>query len=167
MFDADANRLIGFANGYVIGQNVRNHFIKAHFPRLLLKGVSLLLRGDSAAWKKVLSRLNKGVSSADSCATKVQDGEGDLLSICVLPEYRGSGAAAPLINQFEEGLAERSIYTYYLSVYKTNDRAKAFYEKMGFQVFHEGGDSIKYKKTVFQSEQRTIKLVGNGAYKRL
>lgn len=33
VFDADANRLIGFANGYVIGQNVRNHFIKAHFPR--------------------------------------------------------------------------------------------------------------------------------------
>lgn len=119
----------------------------------------LFLRGDGAAWKKVLSRLNKGVSSADSCATKVQDGEGGLLSICVLPEYRGSGAAAPLINQFEEGPAERSIYTYYLSVYKTNDRAKAFYEKMGFQVFHEGGDSIKYKKTVFQSEQSSIKLV--------
>lgn len=145
--DEDANKIVGLTNGYVIGQNIRDGFVKNNFVRLMLKGVYLLVTFDKVAWGKV-SKFFKKSNNANVNSNKSKDGEGDLLSICVLPSYRGSGASYLMVEKFEEGLKELNINTYYLSVFLDNERARAFYEKCGFEFFNENAVEVKYKKTI-------------------
>jgi len=144
-YDPTNKKIIGFTNGYIIGQNIRNAFIQKNFFPLLLQGISLLLRLDKTAWKKVFSVFKR--KKSDPCAPKTKDGEGDLLSICVLPSYRGTTAATLMVNMFEESLKKLQIDTYYLTVYAENARANSFYQKIGMSIFYQSEADIKYKKT--------------------
>lgn len=145
--DEDTGEIVGITNGYVIGQNIRNEFIKNNYLKLLLRGIYLLITFDKIAWGKVFKFFKKS-NNTNVNSNKPQDGEGDLLSICTLPSYRGSGASSVMVEKFEEGLKELSIDTYYLSVFSDNERARAFYEKCGFELFDENSIEVKYKKVI-------------------
>ncbi len=145
--DETNDKIVGLTNGYVIGQNIRDSFVKSNFLKLLLRGVYLLVTFDKIAWGKVGKFLKKS-KDTNVNSNKPKDGEGDLLSICTLPAYRGSGASVKMVEKFEEGLKELSIDTYYLSVFSDNERARAFYEKCGFELFDENSIEVKYKKVI-------------------
>ena len=70
--------------------------------------------------------------------------QGNLLSICVLPEYQGSGAAGELIESFQNACAAQGYKQLTLSVLNENSRAKAFYQKHRWQETGISGSSTKY-----------------------
>jgi len=72
---------------------------------------------------------------------------GDLLSICVLPEYRGHGAAQELLDCYIDMLRKNGRKLCLLTVEKSNSRGIHFYEKNGFVPYKEvGGNAMAYAK---------------------
>ena len=142
--DTDKNKIIGLTNGYVVGTNVTNEFVKKNIIIMALRVMWLLIKFDKVAWKKVFGMIKKEKPSKE--APKVKDGSGDLLSICVIDEYKGCGAAQHMIEKFEEELKKLKIEEYFLSVFSDNARARKFYEKCGFGIYFETEKEIKYIK---------------------
>ena len=69
-----------------------------------------------------------------------------MLSICVLPDYRGHGVSENMLHLFETLLRKEGVENYTLSVQKQNDRAIAFYRKHGFQDSSETREEYKLIK---------------------
>lgn len=62
-----------------------------------------------------------------------------ILSIAVDPQYHGNGAARLMMAYSEQVARERGFKVMGLTVYKSNGRARRFYEKIGWQaVFVDG-----------------------------
>ena len=70
--------------------------------------------------------------------------QGNLLSICVLPERQGGGVADELIESFQGACADMGYEQIKLSVLCENSRAKSFYQKHGWQESEISGSSTKY-----------------------
>ena len=92
-------------------------------------------------WNFVFGTRNKD----DTNKPKIK-AEADLLSICVLQAYRGQGVAVELVNQFEKRVADSGKKDLTLAVYQDNERAIAFYKKMGYVIAGEDGDEYKMYK---------------------
>ena len=76
-----------------------------------------------------------------------QSTAGDLLSICVLAECRGAGAAQMLIEEYEKVLIGHGKETCLLAVSVANDRPIRFYEKNGYIAYLEkAGETRAYVK---------------------
>lgn len=56
----------------------------------------------------------------------------ELIYIAVLPDNRGSGIGAQLIDAFTEHMRDAGVWAYELSVDESNKAAAAFYERRGF-----------------------------------
>lgn len=65
---------------------------------------------------------------------------GTLLSIAVLPETQGTGAAGRLVAAFCDACRERGFGYLELGVYTNNTRAVAFYHKLGWQEIGQSDD---------------------------
>lgn len=75
------------------------------------------------------------IGTASYCASRFMSlkGLGEIVSLYLLPDYWGSGYGGQLLQAAVDGLAELG-YTYvFLWVLEENMRARAFYEKFGFQ----------------------------------
>ena len=68
-----------------------------------------------------------------------------LLSIAVLPEHRGTTAATRLNAAFVEECCRRQVSEILLTVHVENLRARSYYEKNGWQLFRQDGQSAHYK----------------------
>lgn len=60
--------------------------------------------------------------------------KGHIVSIAVLPEYRGEGIGKALILKAFEGMKEYGVGESYLEVRVSNKTAIHFYERLGFKV---------------------------------
>ena len=69
---------------------------------------------------------------------------GNLLSICVLPNYKGTGVASQLIETFQKACAAKGYRRLTLSVLSENSRAVAFYKKHGWYETSVTGASTKF-----------------------
>ena len=67
----------------------------------------------------------------------------DLLSICVLPDRRGSGLASRLVDEYEAVLIKHKRRRVVLGVRTDNVRAIRFYEKKGFSLYKEAGTTSR------------------------
>lgn len=105
-------------------------------------------------WGQVLLR---AVRAAGSVLTRLagkggaggldpRDAKARLLSIGVLPEMRGSGVAAALIEQFENACRARGETRVGLSVFADNSRAIRFYEKSGWTRLEGLGPGVRFVK---------------------
>lgn len=75
------------------------------------------------------------IGTASYCASRFMSlkGFGEIVSLYLLSDYWGSGYGGQLLQAAVDGLAELG-YTYvFLWVLEENMRARAFYEKFGFQ----------------------------------
>jgi ribosomal protein S18 acetylase RimI-like enzyme len=70
-------------------------------------------------------------------ATPQGDETAHLLKIFVMPEQRGSGVATDFWKFITKELEKSGFRTVYLEVEKSNDRARAFYQKLGFKLLRE------------------------------
>ena len=148
---AEANGIIvGFCMGYCLNKrNQLSLFLKHNVQRLLLKVPVLLLMGDNSTWKKVyqiITNTGEKEEVINPLPENIDQSEiSDILSICVLPEYRGLNIASRLVNEFVQTSKEKQCKACLLTVEDNNLRAISFYNKMGFEVY-----SIKIGKTGYK-----------------
>lgn len=83
----------------------------------------------------VMMNGEKIIGTASYCASRFISLKdfGEIVSLYLLPDYYGNGYGRQLLQAAVDGLAELG-YTYvFLWVLEENMRARAFYEKFGFQ----------------------------------
>lgn len=141
----EQNNIVGFCMGYFMDKDDQmQNFIRHNRFRVLLHTVFLLIRGNKPTWKKFISRFSHG----DNTVQKVvnfsnedinNDKRGDLLSVCVLPEYRGKKYAQQLMEAFLQSMKDSGRVLCLLSVKTDNERAIHYYEKNGFILYRTRG----------------------------
>lgn len=82
----------------------------------------------------------------------------NLLSICVLPDYKGTGVAGGLIRFFQTACATKGYDTIELSVLTENRRAIAFYKKHGWREVGRFRESTKFILEMPQPSARSGQL---------
>lgn len=149
---AEANGIIvGFCMGYYFSKrNQLSRFLKSNAQRLLLKVPVLLLMGDKSTWKKVCQVITNSGEKEEVInplpENITQNEISDILSICVLPEYRGLNIASRLVNEFIKTSMDKQCKVCLLTVEDNNLRAINFYKKMGFEVYSNKTNKKGYKK---------------------
>lgn len=147
--DADG-KIVGFCMGYYAGRRSRDRFIQTcKFP-LIGRCIQLMFRFDRDTIQRVSTlakvKLLPKRKKRRGDAPQPTFCQADLLSIGVLPEFRGTSVAEDLVTAFEERMKKNGVSRYSLSVKAENGRARAFYAKQGFQIFSESGDSCELVK---------------------
>lgn len=143
--------IVGFCMGYCLDKKDQvSRFFKKNFFRLLLKVPVLLLIGDKSTWKKVYQVITKSGEKEEvinPLPDNIAQSEiSDILSICVLPEYRGLNIASRLLNEFIQTSKDKQCKACLLTVEDNNLRAIKFYNKMGFEVYSNKVNKKGYKK---------------------
>lgn len=149
----EKENIIGFCMGYYMDKATqKQRFFTDNKLRLLRKIMLLLLTGNRQTWKKLLKQIKYKFTNTDSklVCTKynnvLNDKRGDLLSVCVLPEFRGMGYAQELIEMFLTAVRNNNRTLCFLHVETKNGRARSYYERNGFEIYRIHGDSITYVK---------------------
>ena len=133
--------LIGFCMGYERPSKARERFMQKNKKTLIRRVMIGLLTCNKLVYAKCLDNFLPKSKSYE--ATQ----KGDLLSICVLPDFRGKGIADALVRHFEEILRKTNITAYSLSVYTDNIRAISFYQRQGLKpVFKEKNEITMAKQ---------------------
>lgn len=137
------------ANGFCMGYYMENdHYMKSFLKHnMITVGMVMIFRlitGDKRAWKKVKknSMPEWNILNHEYDAIPYTD-RGDLLSICVVKEYRGRGIANSLIKEYQRVLKENNRKLCMLSVAADNARGIHFYEKNGFRLYRVAGNVTK------------------------
>lgn len=75
------------------------------------------------------------IGAACCCASRFWefDGWGEIVSLYLLPSYMGRGCGGPPLEAAVSALADQGYRNIFLWVLEENRRARAFYERMGFQ----------------------------------
>jgi len=148
------NNVVGFANGYYCEWNKYiDEFEKTNKREFYKRIILLLLKGNKQAWKKafkVIKGKNKTQTTDPIPDEYPIEQKGDLLSICVLNDFRGKNIATNLINQFELEMknSSRKIKIITLSVDPNNGRGISFYRKMGYSQYKVGKTTASYYKVI-------------------
>lgn len=145
------NTIIGFVMGYESGTTAYSSFIKNNRLVLLQSILKNLIICNRITWKKLCVVLRDKLSKNNTIIyenIKNASKYGDLLSICVIEQYRGTGIALELVNSFEKELINRNITSYYLSLYPENERGYHFYQKLGMRKVQESKNNIVMYKTI-------------------
>lgn len=142
------DEIIGFCMGYYCEKN--NHqrmFLKNNFKDIFLRMAWLLISGNRLAWRKMMTFLKKDriVLLNNSFSDITNEQRGDLLSICVLPEYRGKKVANALIEHYENILRQKGRKLCLLTVENENERGVGFYKKNGYIQYQNKG----YRETTY------------------
>lgn len=149
----DEGEICGFCMGYSGEKgNCNSQFLKHNIGKLVAKCIYFTLtwnRQFIEKCKKISRRKKKTPVGLDYKIDFFSPAEvGDLLSICVLPEYRGTGAASMMMKCFLNELIQMKCKFCLLTVDSLNMRGREFYKKSGFTIYRELGDSeaITYAK---------------------
>lgn len=141
----DDDNIVAFCMGYYDGSNARSAFLKENKLRLALRILVLCLSFNRLVLKKCWNFVFGTKKKSEKDSKKVE-AEADLLSICVLDTYRGKGISVELVKQFEGRVVNAGKTDMMLAVYQNNNRAIAFYKKMGYAIVCEDGDEYKMYK---------------------
>ena len=84
------------------------------------------------------------------CHIGVQQGEGHLFRVYLLPGVQGRGLGSTFLERGENWLRQRHIFTYGCFVHPANTSALQFYQRCGFVACPErdAGDGVWYTKTL-------------------
>lgn len=140
------SKIVGYCMGYYMDKDDQmKNFIKKNRWSLLLKTIFLMLIGNKPTWKKMLSKFDKSSKEQweivnTSYEHILNNERGDLLSICILPEFRGEGVSGRLMDAFLDAMKSKGKKLCLLSVLSNNDRAINYYEKNGFILYRTRGE---------------------------
>ena len=84
----------------------------------------------------------------------------NLLSIGVMDDYRGTGIAKRLVDEFEKKSRNAGYRTMELVVFNDNTQARKFYEKCGWELMRQCGKSSRYKFDIEQSNEDKKNISG-------
>ena len=91
-----------------------------------------------------LHRKRAAAHSDDTKSPSIGIRSGNLLSICVLPDYKGTGVAGKLIESYQLACKTEGYERLTLSVLSENSRAVAFYKKHGWRQSGKSGESTRF-----------------------
>jgi ribosomal protein S18 acetylase RimI-like enzyme len=144
--------LVGFVMGYFPDSTAVKRFVKENFLSLAYRTVLLVLCLNKNAWKSLINNLYAFMSPLLSknqtleIQSKIKCA--DLLSICVLNEYQGSGVSSMLVDCFVRELKGHDYNCFTLSVDPNNGRARNFYNKVGMTIISETKNEIRFLKHI-------------------
>jgi ribosomal protein S18 acetylase RimI-like enzyme len=141
-------KVVGFAVGGDTG--IREQFLRTAmlrcphiiFWKFLTRSLVRAVLLDELAKKLHLKRRDNSTENIGTDKTLPK--YGNLLSICVLPDYKGTGIASQLIETFQKTCAAKGYRCLTLSVLSENSRAVAFYKKHGWHETGVAGASTKF-----------------------
>lgn len=146
----DEGKIIGFCMGYYLDKSdQQSNYIRHNRRRVLTRIICLLLKGDRLAWKKLKLKFKKPhYEILDHSLDNVPKSDiGDMLSQCVLPDYRGKGCSSLLTKQYLANMKAHGTKYCLLSMKVGNERAIGFFKKNGFIPYRKiGTTSITYMK---------------------
>lgn len=148
---------------YMDNDTQQQRFLSDYKLKLIFSTLELLFRGNRTVWKKVFSRLKHKPQEEDweilnyNYETIEKEKRGDLLSVCVLPEYRGTGLAQDLISAFLDAMRSQGKALCLLSVESGNARARTFYLRNGFELYRRrGSDGLTYIKPLYSDVNNNV-----------
>lgn len=133
------NILIGFVVAGIKTKYAIDLFIKNNCHVLLLA----LLKNPHFLFQKIKRFLNRFIKISKSSNADMR-----LLSIAVDKNSKEKGIGKALIEYLEENLRKNEIYSYGLSVKKSNIQAIKFYNKNNFSIEIEETNAIYYIKNL-------------------
>ena len=143
-------------NGKIIGlavggdPHIREEFLKSalfRYPHFIFWKFLSKRRVRRVLLQELTRKLHRKRTADHPADTKAAGSgvrSGNLLSICVLPDYQGSGIAAKLIESFQLACKAEGYECLTLSVVKQNSHAVAFYKKHGWHQSDISGESIRF-----------------------
>lgn len=123
--------LIGFSVGCIRSNGFHKRLIKQNFASFMLQGIVIFVSKPKAIIR-LISNLGKN-------ADKEDDGNhAELLSIGVLPNYKGQGIGKELIKRFEEEAIVRGCKDLALTTdFDQNNKVISFYKSTGYTIYNE------------------------------
>ena len=144
----DASRTV---IGFVVGgnKNIRPQFLQyalIRYPHIILWKFLCKSMVRKTLLAELAKKLHRKEKKARAGLSNREDPKecGSLLSICVMPEYQGSGIAGELIEAFQSACAEEGYDRLELSVVSENERAIKFYKKHGWSRIECRGQSERF-----------------------
>lgn len=115
--------------------------------------------------RKTLVYTDKGriIGTSSFCESRFDkfSGQGEIISIYLLPEYMGKGYGKNLLEEVVEELKRLGYQNIFLWVLEDNIRARRFYEKQGFSLTEDflddniGGKKLREVRYVYRKFTRT------------
>jgi ribosomal protein S18 acetylase RimI-like enzyme len=138
--------------GFVVGgePDIRKKFLRfamLRYPHIIFCKFITDSLVRSVLIEELLKKLNfkrVAVSKDNDEEQRAGDKYGNLLSICVLPDWMGTGVADKLIESFQKACAAKGYNHLTLSVVSENSRAIAFYKKHHWYETDTSGESTKF-----------------------
>jgi ribosomal protein S18 acetylase RimI-like enzyme len=138
----------------------------ADSPKAFGETLDAALRQSDDDWLRraaeTSSALSCGFAAVDDAGrwvgimrARVEDGKTFLLGVYVTPLLRGEGLAEALLLEIERWAGERGHDQLTLEVHEHNQRAQAFYRRMGF---NDTGDRVPYPLAPHEYEVVMTKL---------
>jgi len=140
--------ILGFASGTTDSLNYnRGLFLKNTFS-FFFAAVRAAIR-NPAVFYRLAKNLDKSPKKDDD------RNYAELLSIALLPKFKGSGIGKNLLEHFEKEVLKRGGKKLTLTTdYYNNDRAVSFYKKCGYEVFY---DFVTYPNRQMYKMIKTLK----------
>ncbi len=145
--DADG-KVVGLAVGG--NPHIRDEFLSSamfRYPHLIFWKFLSKRLVRRVLLQELAGKLRRKRAAAHSSDTKAPSAgirSGNLLSICVLPDYKGTGVAGKLIESYLLACAAEGYERLTLSVLSENSRAVAFYKKHGWRQSGKSGESTRF-----------------------
>ncbi len=128
--DEDEN-IIGFAVGSINSSGYHKDILFRNIVSFILSLKNVIISNPS-----ILLRLFLNLSKSPTI--KDNSDYAELLSIAVLPEYKGFGVGKLLIDYFEESVKNRGVSKITLTTdYCKNDSVVKFYQKNNYRIFYD------------------------------
>ncbi len=141
-------KVVGFAVG---GEpDIRDQFLRfamLRYPHIIFWKFVTKALVRSVLVRELVKKLHlkrTAVSAGNDREQGTSDKCGNLLSICVLPDWKGSGIADKLLDSFQKACAAKGYKRLRLSVVSENSRAIAFYKKHLWYETGTSGESTKF-----------------------
>ena len=134
------NRLLG---EYHSNQFYLDRYIHLNYWTIARRMAWLLLKGDKKAWAKLKLKFKKPTYNIiDHRLDNVPKSEiCDIVSFCILPEYRGKGLSSQLMDTFIDSARNQHEKYVTVSTWKGNQHAISFYKKKGFVKYRVINDT--------------------------
>lgn len=143
----DQNQVMGYVCGVWEPAKLRATLFKTQWSSLALWGLASALMQPQLVVSSV-KRLGRSAEESTSVTTEGYE----LRPIVVDPRARGTGLAVHLVDQLMHDARSRGFNRMHLFTEIDNQRAQAFYEKMGFAstglLQHDGGSVIRYERSL-------------------
>lgn len=136
-------KINGFCMGYYMeNDHYMRSFVKHNLFSVAITMLFRLITFDKRAWKKLKKTTPDWVVLNHEYDDIPNEMRIDLLSICVLKEFRGSGIANELINKYQDIIKQKKRKLCMLSVDVNNSRGIHFYEKHDFKIYRKAPGGV-------------------------